>query len=699
MTEEGLKLIIDADFSEGDKALAAFENRMNKAANTTVSAGKKMADSTELVVDKMGKLQKRGVNTSQVMMGFNNIVRDAPYGLIGMGNNITQVADALLGASAAAAAFSFGLSLAVTAGTMLVQKYGSLSAAIDILLDRLTAAEKAQIALNRAMEEGANNGQAEITHLDGLYRATQNLNIPLAERNKIVDELQKLYPQYFGNLSNEAILAGKAADAYKKLRVQIIAVAQSKAVEDEIVDLAKSGRELQKSYRDRVRAQLQALNTAEDYRRKIQELEREESAYDVTTTKLGRSIRRAELEKGLRSAEQAAAAYNDVLDSTKKQQADIEEQMELLAKEQQKLGERFGAAGLGIEDYSEKLEKAKEGLTVADVLKRLNEELAATDAQAKTFGITSDNLAKEKIAALNKAFDDLIKLGLKPASPEIRKIANEIERLSSSVIGDKTIQGQIIPKIVTQRSKTLSPDELSKVLGLQNNSALELEIKPKVIIDDQSVLPGLVNLDKASANFQKKVGDMAARARFLFQKNYIKWGDDLDKGLGPAIINIGNQIQNAVAGMAAGIGEAIGGLISGKDGLQGVLKGLVGLMADFIVQFGKSLIEAATLRIIAEKTLLANPYLALAAGIGAVAIGTALKNSMPAFATGGVVKGETIAMLGDNPSGVEYIIPKEVMDKIGGKGGGPLEVFGRFEMRGETAVALVESGKRTLNRR
>jgi hypothetical protein len=46
---------------------------------------------------------------------------------------------------------------------------------------------------------------------------------------------------------------------------------------------------------------------------------------------------------------------------------------------------------------------------------------------------------------------------------------------------------------------------------------------------------------------------------------------------------------------------------------------------------------------------------------------------IPRFAGGGTVYGPTLALLGDNPSGVEYAIPKEVIDRLGG--GGPSVVI------------------------
>ncbi|MFQ8803460.1 MAG: hypothetical protein ACLR8S_15885 [Paraprevotella clara] len=50
-----------------------------------------------------------------------------------------------------------------------------------------------------------------------------------------MDELQRIYPEYFGNLSEEEILAGKASDAYIRLSNSIIAASRARAAQDMIV--------------------------------------------------------------------------------------------------------------------------------------------------------------------------------------------------------------------------------------------------------------------------------------------------------------------------------------------------------------------------------------------------------------------------------------------------------------------------------
>lgn len=90
-------------------------------------------------------------------------------------------------------------------------------------------------AFRETMLKGTQNAQKEITDLNLLYEATQDVSKSIKERTDATDELQRKYPDYFGNMSNEEVLAGKAADAYNRLSTSIIASAKAQAARDRIV--------------------------------------------------------------------------------------------------------------------------------------------------------------------------------------------------------------------------------------------------------------------------------------------------------------------------------------------------------------------------------------------------------------------------------------------------------------------------------
>lgn len=97
---------------------------------------------------------------------------------------------------------------------------------------------EAEKALHDARVNGLKDSSKERAELELLYKASQDSNRSLKERNEAVDELQKKYPSYFGNISNEEILLGKAADAYDRLKERIIAMAQARAIQDKIAEIS-----------------------------------------------------------------------------------------------------------------------------------------------------------------------------------------------------------------------------------------------------------------------------------------------------------------------------------------------------------------------------------------------------------------------------------------------------------------------------
>lgn len=106
------------------------------------------------------------------------------------------------------------------------------------------SSKKLKKEMHDASIQGAKDAQSDITKLNLLYRATQNVNLKMNDRVKAVKEIQRLYPDYFGNLTQEQILAGKASDAYKKLRDDILACAQARAYEKKIGELAEQNIDL-----------------------------------------------------------------------------------------------------------------------------------------------------------------------------------------------------------------------------------------------------------------------------------------------------------------------------------------------------------------------------------------------------------------------------------------------------------------------
>lgn len=192
----------------------------------------------------------------QLAREFPSLTISAQQFFLAISNNLPMLADELKRASAnnkalraegkmtipvfrqvISSIFSWQTALAV--GITLLTAYGKeIGTWVKKLFtaeEAITAAEYAQKQLNTAQLEGRNAAQAEVVNLQILYNATQNTALAYKDRLNAVKELQKQYPAYFGNMSQEKILAGELSETYEMLVRNIMAKAQAEAAQNQIV--------------------------------------------------------------------------------------------------------------------------------------------------------------------------------------------------------------------------------------------------------------------------------------------------------------------------------------------------------------------------------------------------------------------------------------------------------------------------------
>lgn len=183
----------------------------------------------------------------------------------------------------------FSWQTAMVAAIMLLVTYGKeITSWIGGLFKaekQLDAAARAQEKLNAAQAEGTKNAQRELLRLRMLSAAAADKKRSDEDRNRAVDELQRLYPGYLGNLEREKILAGEVSGAYRTLAGDLLQAARSKAA----FDAAVKSSEEESKLRDEFNGILDAYsgvwtklgaNSIEDIREAYRKM-REESAERV----------------------------------------------------------------------------------------------------------------------------------------------------------------------------------------------------------------------------------------------------------------------------------------------------------------------------------------------------------------------------------------------------------------------------------
>lgn len=209
--------------------------------------------------------------TNNLKMQFSQVARELPSLAMGpqmfilaISNNLPMLADAiadvrkqneLLGNKGvpvwkqlASAVFSWQTALvaAISLGIVFGKDIANWVSSLFKAKKELSETQQLQESLNTSRRKGGEAASEESAKLRILYTASQDTSKSMRERNKAVDELQKMYPDYFGKLSNEAILAGNAASAYDELTKAIIRKGQAQAAEDIVADYSKRNYQLQR---------------------------------------------------------------------------------------------------------------------------------------------------------------------------------------------------------------------------------------------------------------------------------------------------------------------------------------------------------------------------------------------------------------------------------------------------------------------
>ena len=165
---------------------------------------------------------KATANGASTLTQFSRIAQDAPFGIIGIGNNLTATAESFTylakssgGAGNALKAVGASLlgpggvllaiSLVTTGLTVMAQQGLTISDVFNKLTGNFSGFAN---ELKNASQEATKSAIEETGALKGLIAIAQSEAQSKKMRLEAVDKLQQMYPNYFGNLSKEEIMYG-----------------------------------------------------------------------------------------------------------------------------------------------------------------------------------------------------------------------------------------------------------------------------------------------------------------------------------------------------------------------------------------------------------------------------------------------------------------------------------------------------------
>jgi hypothetical protein len=211
-----------------------------------------LGKSAQSTVPKFDQLSKATSRYNGIGIDFARVIQDAPFGIIGVGNNIQQLAQSYSSLGNVGDSTSKKLKLAFStifsSGNLLVLAVSAITTALtfyqqsgfksekttESLTEKLDKYRKTLDAVTRTSIEGQANAAKEIQSFSLLRAQAENTTISQQKRNEAVAQLQKQYPEYLKGLTEEQIKTGQVGEAYNELTKGLIATAKARAASDQI---------------------------------------------------------------------------------------------------------------------------------------------------------------------------------------------------------------------------------------------------------------------------------------------------------------------------------------------------------------------------------------------------------------------------------------------------------------------------------
>lgn len=669
---------------------------------------------TSLIDAAISKFESLSKPVQELILIFAGLAAATGPILLGIGGILTILPTLVSGfSSVTSAVMAFNTALLtnpyLAAGAAIL----ALVSAFAIYRSSVETASDRTDRWNESLAEARSNARQEISNLEILYKKTQDHTLAMEERKAAVDQIQKEYPYYFGNLSNEAVLAGQAAGQYKELRSAILNASLARAAQKELDKRAESTLNKEVEVRKKLAAlfKIQKINNSEAIKEYIKEYE---NAMTTTEKLLGGSA-------------------NPFANSALESDAEI------------KANAKRAAKNL-LESFSKELKAGNlENRPLLDILNKGAEDIKNLDISApNNFLPGLEKVKKEKEKQLAEIFP-------KGSIAELKQRADLLKKSIETSVGD-IVKVRGLDKFGKETNKKGLPIFTGEVLNLQTaKDQLQtllaqislLEVKPPkgaadIKIFREEFTNELNAITKASSDF--RLGDgtdpfkqfangLEPLETSLGKVENFKSGifsnlQKLSEGIPPYLNAIGNSfnifpqklalginsakvkaeelkklkesfrkdfdnllsssISNGITDTLSSIGEAIsnGGNVIGALG-----NGLLKMFGSFLSDMGNMLIKYGTLAIMKgtlDEIIKTGGFQAVAAGIAAIGVGAALSiagSAIGSKAKSGMNGGSVSTDAGANYSSNSY----SSNFSSGGSGGG--EVV--FRISGRDLVGVL----------
>ncbi len=562
-------------------------NQVQRELDQTGKSAAALSNSVVKASGAIAKLPQSAGQANQAITNLNRVVQDAPFGFVGIQNNIGPLIDSFgqlkmsTGSTGGALRALIG-SLAGPAGVGLA--IAGITSALTFAIQGFSSWTRGLGAAKEANDKLAESLAVDLVQLTTIVGLAKNTAASTDDRTKALKLLNEEYDKYLPGLDKEAISLENIDKKYQEIIDTMLRQAVVKGLQETIAKQV------------------------------------EESAKKVIALQLAREKERLELDKG---------------NKIKNQSLTVDQRLKQIADQKNKA---------------------------------INDGTLATirQTQAEKAAIGTANVYDMMIEGVKKQLMDTLQPAL--------NLAKSFEDLDKKLKPGKTIEFDFTPIVgITAFSELVAKQAgpLAGIVTKEYQKALEKGFKDLKEVK----VPFRINLSESAIKTKKELAD------------YAKSFDNFTN-------NINQIIQGIQLDAFVSLGEAIGTAIGGGD-VANAFQAFGNVIASGLQAIGKELISIGILAKFTQKALsqlFTNPGLALAAGVGLVAAGAALKASLSsgikARALGGPVSGGEPYLVGERgpelfvPSVSGGIVPNNAVGsfmggRMSGNGGGGSIVRGQ----------------------
>lgn len=637
---DGLQIRIAADVEAALRSLQQVQKQLEK----TQLAGESAAKGADAASRGFSRLPQSANQATLAMTNLGRVVQDAPFGFIGIANNIDPLVQSFqqLQKSSGGTAGALksllgslsgpgGVALAISAVTSAItfaqigfdRWFGGLSknkGAVDEQAKEFQRLQEVIRSLggsvgNLTIEFGS-SANAQIARVNALIAVVNNLNATDKERQNALSQLQQINKAYFGDIT----LSAKSLELLKTRQDEYNKALQNQSAQQGFINKLNDAEVESAKVENRVASlQKQLVNLR---------------------TELARTPRfeiKGQTEVETKRYRELQSEITTVNNELKSQQSALNGLTDARSKLQQGLSQTV-TAGVGFKPLVE--DKTTINKTIQDVIAEAKRIAGATDESIDIrLNITPLDTEAEQFQKA-KAFLDKWKSGaFKFTFEQAQEVEYPVD--IKLIFGRPFDQSSSLLNIANEINEFVENTKTALAGSLKNLTPFEaiIEEETRKYFDTSGV-----------------VIDLSLPQTKVDVKNYQKGLQEAAKEVDDETERFKQALSNALQGALEGLGETIGQAISGQD----VGKSIIDVFSSLLNAVGKALIAYGIAKegidkILGPAGITIPGGAAIAFGIAAIAASTLLKNFGGARAEGGPVSGNKTYLVGER--GPELFVP------------------------------------------